>query len=285
MTFFKQYKNEILGFCIIIALLVSVAFLQKHHDTIKKPTRYGTPGNIKYVLPASVMKNLSFGFNNVLADFYWIQVIQDLTDWDRTPRTDFYIQEYRNIATLDPNFAYPYLFGILIAASKKYPESLLSMEPIVNIGIQNMPNNWEIPFYLGTGFQMTFTPDKALFYLKMASEVPNAPEKVREIYKSYLKKTISGEAANKEFIRLIYDTTTSKTTKKILKNNIVINDLTEVLQGLVSNYKKKYGYYPGSLDELVQKKMIRLGDDLKDGFIVTINRNTGEVEVVAKDTN
>jgi hypothetical protein len=48
--------------------------------------------------------------------------------------------------------------------------------------MKNLPENWEIPFYLGTAFQLTKAPEKALPYLRIASQKPNAPEIIQKVY-------------------------------------------------------------------------------------------------------
>jgi hypothetical protein len=240
----------------------------------------------RYILPTVIVKNFSFGLKNILADLYWVKAIQDFSIWDG--KDPFYVQEYKNIATLDPKFSYPYLLGILTFTSrsvndKNASSSLLeTIEPVIAIGIQNLPNNWEIPFYLGTGFQLTKRPEKALPYLKLAASHPDAPERVHTVYTSYLKRTLTGDNAAKEFIKTIYDTTSSETTKKILKNGVMINDLTEILKSVVLNFKKKYGVYPNTFDDLVAAKMIKPNTGLNNEFNITINRYNGDVKVTLK---
>lgn len=285
MNFFNTYKNKALFIFFVILLLLSAVLLQKKYDDIVHP-RFIFKTETKYILPSSVVSNLSFGFKNILADLYWVKAIQDFSVWDG--KDSFYLQEYKNIVALDPYFSYPYLLGILTFTSKSVNDkngelSLLeTIEPTIQIGIKNLPNNWEIPFYMGTGFQLTKNPEKALYYLKIAASNPEAPERVQAIYKSYLKNTLTGEAASRAFIKTIYETTESETTKKILKENVLINDLTEILENLVATYKEKYGFYPNSIDDLVKRKLIQSSTALKADFNITINRNNGEVKITPK---
>lgn len=287
MNFFDKNKNDIIILFLSPFLLASAVLLQIKYDKIVHPQIIFTT-ETRYILPSSVVNNFSFGFKNILADLYWVRAIQDFSIWDG--KDPFYVQEYKNISTLDPKFSYPYLLGILTFTSRSASEKVLNssiletIEPVIQTGIKNLPDNWEIPFYLGTGFQLTKNPEKALYYLKIAASHPDAPDIIHNVYKSYLKNTITGNVASRQFVKAIYDTTSSETTKKILKEGIMINDLKEILKSVVDNYKTKYGVYPISIDELIQHKMIQVGPELKNEFKITINQNTGEVIIVTKES-
>lgn len=286
MNFFSINKNTILVIAFLSLLIGSSAIIQIKYDEIENPQIIFTT-ETKYILPTFIVKNFSFGFSNIIADLYWVKAIQDFSIWDG--KDSFYLQEYKNIAALDPKFSYPYLLGILTFTSKSVggavldPHILETIEPVSQIGIKNLPENWEIPFYLGTGFQLTKNPEKALYYLKIAADNPDAPERIRNVYKSYLKNAIFGDVAAREFIKAIYDTTSSETTKKILEDGIMTNDLKEIIESIANNYKIKYSVYPTSIDDLVYTKMIQIRPELKKEFNITINKNTGEVSITPKN--
>lgn len=282
MKFFKAHIL-VISLCLIALLLLSASMLQKKYDDIVHPQiTFST--ETRHILPAHIVSMFSFGFRNVLADLYWVKAIQDFAIWDG--KDPFYAQEYKNIATLDPKFPYPYLLGILTFTSKRTKEALEQIEPVTQIGIKELPNEWEIPFYLGTGFQLVNAPEKALIYLKIAAEKDDAPELVIRAYKNYLKQTITGTKPNGEInndlIRTIYDTTKSETTKKILEDGLMINSLTEVIEALVKKHKATYGFYPQSIDVLSEKKMIQFTPQLKERFIITINEYTGKVTITPR---
>ncbi len=281
MNFLRKNKKNIPIVFFYFFLFFLIAFFQIMYDKNVELKNFYTPGIHKHILPASVVKNLSFGFDNFLADVYWINIVQDLADWDR--KNDFYIEEYRNLAMLDPQFSYPYLFGILTVASKRFPNGLNKMEPIANVGIQHLPYNWEIPFYLGTQFHLLQNYTKAFYYIEIAASRPIIPDSVYYAYTKYSQKKITGNSASKEFIKTMYDTTKSTTTKKILKQGMILSDLTQAMQIIVENYKTKFGMYPKSVDEMVEHNMIEVTPALKKEFIVTIDKNTGVVEILPKN--
>lgn len=285
MKFLTITKKSSFILIVCLVLLFAGAITQTRYDKIMHPHFMFTT-ETKYILPSSVITHASFGFKNILADLYWVKAIQDFSTWDG--KDPFYAQEYKNIATLDPFFSYPYLLGILTFTSRATTDknaassTLNQIEPVIAIGMKTLPKNWEIPFYMGTGYQLNKMPEKALYYLKIAAEKELAPERVKSVYTSYLKRTLTGDNAAKEFIKTIYETTESETTKKILEDGIATENLTQVIQMIAASYKNKFGVYPRSVDDLMAAKMILHGDALQARFTIKISRTTGKVEVTAK---
>lgn len=290
MNSFISHKNSITIALVCSLLILSAVKAQLEYDKIVHPAIVFTT-ETKFVMPAHIVKNFSFGFNAILADLYWVQAIQDFSIWNGTDT--FYLEEYKNITTLDPKFSYPYLLGILTFVSKSTTGTttnyalLETFEPVVQRGIQHLPENWEIPFYMGTGFQLTKNNEKALYYLKLAASHEKAPERIQTVYKSYLKnillgKTAAGKDMSRDLVKAIYETTESKTTKKMLEESVRITDLTDILEGIVKEHKKKYGYYPSSIFELAAHNMLINEDLLSKQFTISINQNTGKVTVAVK---
>lgn len=289
MNFFTRIKR-VTPLLLIVSLLGIAIVAQIKYDSIKHPRILFTT-ETRYILPSSIVTNFSFGFRNILADLYWIKAIQDFSIWDG--KDPFYLSEYKNIAALDPKFTYPYLLGILTFTTKSVREknnatsTLETIEPVIESGIKSLPDNWELPFYLGTGFQLTDNTEKALKYLKLASSYENAPERIRNVYKVYLKNTLTGKTAagkdiSRDLVKAIYETTESETTKKMIAESVRIGDLTEILEGVALEHKKKYGYYPSSIFELAAHKMLMKEDLLNKQFKIVINQNTGKVTVTIR---
>lgn len=290
-----QKKYNLVSYISIAAILFIAVKIQLTYDAIVHPQSVFT-FETRYILPEKVVRNFSFGFRNLLADLYWVKAVQDFSIWDGTD--PFYAQEYKNIAALDPKFAYPYILGILTFTSSSADNSksnsgmLLTIEPVIQTGIENLPDNWEIPFYMGTGFQITKNTEKALYYLKLASSHENAPQIVRDIYKTFLKNTItgkeaSGKAMSKDLLRAMYETTNSNTTKKMLEDGIRINDLIAILENVNTKYYKQYGTYPSSLNDLVNHNIIasETRNALLKAYKVSFNPYNGKVSIIARKVN
>ncbi len=290
---FVTPKSDTIFASIIISLMLSVAaWVQITYDIIEhKDTAFTTES--KYIIPDKIIKNFSFGFDNVLADYYWVKAIQDFSIWDG--KDPFYLQEYKNITTLDPKFEYPYLLAILMFTSSTVNNTnssknmLLELEPLIQKGIEELPESWEIPFYMGTGFQLSKSPDKALYYLKLASDNKDAPSIIQQVYRTHLKnilsgKDASGKKASQELLNAIYETTSSNTTKKVLESSVKINDLTAIFEEANKNYFKKYGIYPESLYDLVEDGIISLETvkALNKTYKIIFNMQNGKATITQK---
>lgn len=283
MQLLKNHKDFLSISIYLIVFLFIVSSLQKLYDTNTWKTseyEFVINNEDKYILPAFIVKNFSFGFNAVLADAYWIMAIQDLSTWNR--KTDFYYKEYENVATLDPRFAYPYLFGILVTASKKYPDSVNKIEPIAKIGIENIPFNWEIPFYLGSQFNLLKEYQKAFHYLEVAAKRPIVPQSVQKAYDLYGKKKVIDTEATRSIMKAMYETTESTTTKKIIRTGLISEELNTLLKDPLNQYKKENGTYPTSLDELIKANIIQVSPSILADYNIRIDQLTGLITIKPK---
>lgn len=280
MKLFELYKRilPLLFFCVCLYTAITI---QTKYDSIVHPEVLWGKVTTKFVLPSSFVSNFSFGFRNILADFYWITIIQDLPEWNG--KAPFLIEEYTNLVTLDPKFEYPYLFGILTVSNKQRKGSTELIEPLAKLGIRNLPYNWEIPYYLGVQFNLIKNYEKALAYITIAASRPIVPDLIHSVYTSFSKKTLQGDDATRAFIQSIYDTTESKTTKKIIEEGMVVSTITKQITDTVLVYKKIYGKYPTSLQDLVDQKLLTVSPALEKEFTVTINKATGVVEILPKN--
>jgi hypothetical protein len=282
MKFLQKNVRKISGTIFTLCLFVSVIKLQTIYDEIVHPQLNFDPTIVKYVTPSFMINGFSFGFRNVLADFYWISLIQDFPGWNH--RALFYTEEYDNLFTLDPKFSYPYLFAILTipSATKRNAQEVEKAEKFAVIGIKNLPYNWEIPFYLGTQFNLVKAKEQALYYIGIAASRPIIPDIVLHAYTSMSTRQLSNEKASRELIQTIYNTTESKTTKKIIKEGMVISQLTKELEDVVKEYKNKYGTYPTSLDDIVSHGLAQVSPALEKEFNVIFDAKTGAVYIKSK---
>jgi hypothetical protein len=276
----KAYKT-LLGISFFGCIVAFTIVTQLRYDALARPEQDDYAIKItKHVMPSNIVRNFSFGFRNILADFYWISVIQDLPGWDRDD--DFYIQEYENLATLDPKFEYPYLFGILVVSSKSFATSTNQIEPVANIGIQNLPYNWEIPFYLGTQYHLQKNYQKAFRYIHIAASRPIIPKSVRNLYSVYGTRNLPKDQATQALIGTIYQTTTSTTTREVIKTDMEIRELTEQFQKQIGSFKTRTGRIPESFDELVKNGLLVIDEYVTEKFTLEYNNKTGEVLIKQK---
>lgn len=275
----KTYAPLLSGITLVLFLSI-VATLQSFHD--KASGSFETESfrfTVKHrsIIEPNIVKHLSFGFNNVLADYYWISAVQDFTGWDH--EEEFYLNYFRNISVLDPRFSYPYLFAIFTAPTEKDKESITKVASIADIGILAMPNNWEIPFYMGTMYNhFDKNEARALHYLEIAANVEGAPPVVPLTYSSITAKKLLGKQVSRELMRVIRDTTKSETIKKLAEKGIATEEFTMMLENAVLAYKAKFKTYPKSVDALIKERFVTIPTDFSS-LTITINQKNGSVHI------
>ena len=126
--------------------------------------------------PSSV-KLMSFGFDRLLADYYWLQLVSyvgdaELQSADKYSKAEQYIDL---VVELDPNFISAYWFAsFIIGGDLKSPARAAE---ILEKGINNNPDSWYIPFIAGIN-QFLFARDqiRAAKYYRRAAQFPEAPD-------------------------------------------------------------------------------------------------------------
>ncbi len=265
---------------ILIALLIPAFIgLQIRYDRIQQQHFELLAPVHRFALPATVVKEFSFGFRNVLADYYWVTAIQDYNKWDKFD--SYYPEYFRTISTLDPKFQYPYMFAALTVPSKMNATTSLEWLSIISgRGIAAFPDNWEIPFYTGVEYHLI---DKeyatATRYIGIAASRKSSPEMVRSTYAIYLLHGHSEYETSRALFSTMLETSDDISTKIIAKEHIELLDLIEALERVGVLYKKKYGMYPGSLAELTSKGMITIPRGFEKKYPLSFNTQTGAVSL------
>jgi hypothetical protein len=280
-NFYRKNKTLLVS-SIFVLLFVCVVITQILYDRAANPFSFKMAVVKRNLLPASILPYISLGFNNVLADYYWIYAIQDLTVWDH--KDSRYIEYFRNISTLDPTFEYPYLFSIFTIPRKDTPALLQKLTPIADKGIAAIPTSWQIPFYLSTAYNITTKSyNDTEHYLSIAASKSSGPPGIYLVYSSFITKKLKGKEAAREMIKVIYDNTDNEIIKQLAAQGIVIDDATQMLEKAVIAYKAKYGSYPKTVDDMSRLNLIHLPDAFTNAFTIDINKYTGAVKVEVKN--
>jgi tetratricopeptide (TPR) repeat protein len=211
-----------------------------------------------FVPPARVLKVVSLGFDNLFSDFYWLRAIQYYGEKANARENYRWLYPLMDLVTdMDPGFAYAYKFsGVTIpydAASAQKANLILEK------GLVNAPQLWQIPFYIGYNY-LAFIGDyrKAGEYISRAANIPGAPP-----FLSGLASRLYAEAGRPELaldiLGQIYnsveDDLLRQTIEERIKLVVVERDLN-MLNKAVTLFLQKTGRYPEHLGQLVQAGII-----------------------------
>lgn len=276
----KKKQYTLYGVACIFIFMIAIT--QGMYDDVAPPFTTKFQAVRRTLLPAKILPYINFGFTNMLADYYWIQAVQDYVLWDS--KDLFYLNYFYNINTLDPKFEYPYLFSVLAIPRRKDIEMLDRVAVIAEKGIEEIPTSWKIPFYLGTEYYLyTKSFDRAEKYIKIAVSKKDAPPGAYTTYAAYLAKKINGQKTSQQLIKVIYENTDNEVIKKIASLGLQESTITLMLEKGVIAYKAQYKRYPKSVDELQALNLVSIPPEFFDIFTIGINQRDGTVVINQKD--
>ncbi len=279
----KSAVPVVLQSIFILGLVALGVAIQSVYDVKNKPTKLEiiNADMPKYILPEKLLPYLHFGFKNVFADYYWITIIQN--SGLSVQNINLFIHYYDNIGALDPHFSYPYVFAVLWLPSKKIPGSLEAVVPLAERGIKNNFDSWEIPYYLAFQYQMINRSfDKTGKYLGIAASKKDVPLTVQSAYRGYLKRINRDEDFSEELLKVAYETAQSSSLKKFAGDKLLLSYFEKAITKGVTEYKKKYGYFPSTITELSKKHILDIPPEYGTLFDVSYSNQTGEVSVALK---
>ncbi len=278
----KKDLRKVLFFVIPLCFfLIMVMGLQKVHDLLLPPFTTKTQFERRILLPPEILPYVTFGFTNVLADYYWVRSIQDFITWDG--KDLYYLGYLRNISALDSNFEYPYLFNILAVPKPKDVPMLDSIAMISKPQLQESSPSWKIPFYLGTQYYFfTKKEEPAKRYLYLATTKEDSPPGVFLVYSSITEKVINSYKVSRDLVRVISNTTDNETLKKLAERGLANDTTVQILKKGILAYHAKYKKFPKTVDELIEKNFVTLPQGLLDDFTITINPKNGSFRIRAK---
>ena len=206
--------------------------------------------------PSTVQK-ISLGYDSLLADIYWTRVVQYYGSRVATDHASFeLLWPLLDITiTLDPKFVTAYRFGAIFLSETGNGgpgRSDLAIE-LVKRGIAANPNEWALGSDLGFLYywRMKDYPNAAAAYLE-ASKKPHAP-----LWLKLMAARVAEKGGSLETSRMIwselYESTQNPTVRKRAAEMLLAlkaeQDETQ-LDELAAEYRKRFGRYPASTNEL-----------------------------------
>ncbi len=262
-----------------LLVLSTIVFLQLRYDAVVTAQLNPRAPIHRTVMPAEVVRHFTFGFDNVLADYYWVTAVQTYLKWDSFDQ--FYPEYFRIISTLDPKFEYPYHFAILTLPTKMNPESLVWLQEISEGAVRAFPDKWRIPLTAATQFHIIGKDNaRAIHFLETANSMPSATELVRRMYGIYLMRDATDYKKSRAMFEAILETADNDETKRIATERILLLDLVEMLEQGIATYKTAYGVFPATVDEFLKKEKLQLPETataLLQKFSPKVDQTTGKI--------
>ncbi len=145
-------------------------------------TPYEPAASLLWLRSSSLVHRLTLGYDNLVADLYWIRAVVYYGGQRRTegPRSYDLLYPLLDLTTsLDPRFRMAYRFGAIFL-SERYPGGPGRPDQAIELlqrAIGHNPDRWEYPHDIGYVYYFARADHKtAAEWFKRASEIPKSPE-------------------------------------------------------------------------------------------------------------
>lgn len=233
---------------IFILMLSAIVILQIFSDKEKAKAIYSEP----IVLKSTMIRLSDLGLHNAAADLLWLSSIQYFGGADS--KTNEKMSDYLFSATeLDPQFSYPYAFGVLILPMVNQMNQALELG---QKGVDLHLADWRIPYYMATTYFINRNDTVAATkYFDIAANTKGAPENAVRIAARF------GSSSDKrdQTIQIwqgIYETTNDEVVKERAKKYLIHYQTLDILDQAIQYYYNLNKKYPVSISDLVEAKII-----------------------------
>jgi hypothetical protein len=249
---------------LLAALLAGAVGSQVVLDARPVPSVAGP--SVTWVRSPEIMRRLALGFDDLLADIYWIRAVQYYGD---TKLSTAEKKEYELLyplldmtTTLDPRFNVAYRFGAILL-SEGYPNGPADPDAAIALlrkGIQTTPERWQ--YYHDAGFvEYWWRQDAraAANWMLEASKQPGAPSWLPPVAASFLAEGGARDSARALWTELANTTDQDwlRTTANRALLQLDAETAIEQLQPVVNRYRDIRGSFPSGWPDVVSAGLLR----------------------------
>jgi tetratricopeptide (TPR) repeat protein len=275
--------------CLICAILIVPA--QDRLESRLGPFRQDS--DLLFFSSPDLVKRMAFGYDGLLADFYWMRTIQYYGRRDEAEKRTI---RYKNLftllditTTLDPNLLDAYRAGSCFLAEADpigagQPRQAIQL---LDKGIRANPQEWQLPYdkgFIHYWYLKEYTEAGEVW--NAASRLPNAPPWMASLAAMSLTKGGAIEIAAALWERQYRESDRKDVRENAMNHLISIRVFLELsqLKALTEKYREQTGSYPLNLEALQrgQPGVLSIEDPL--GTPYRYDPETGSVQLSPKST-
>jgi tetratricopeptide (TPR) repeat protein len=251
--------SAIVGVPILFGALIALQIRIDAH------TRSAVPQKEELLLQSGpLLKRVSLGYDALLADLYWTRTVQYYgTNLVRGNSDYQLLAPLLNVTvTLDPKLLIAYRFGSIFL-SERPPIGLgrpdLAIQ-LIQLGVAANPNDWQLYFDLGfLYFWHLHDYEHAAVAFRQASEAPGSPEWLKVLAARLADRKDALETSRFIWTRIFESARDPMVRNTALRHLISLRvQLDESrLSDASEDYRKRFGRYPASIEELIQAHLLR----------------------------
>ncbi len=252
--------TAVAGSLLIFSLAVSVLLLRR----LDQVRTQATLEEVLYFNSPKVVKQLSLGYDGLLADIYWTRAVQYFGNHHATKATDYKLLAplLEITTTLDPKLMVAYEFGASFLGPRPPEGAGLPDKAIALLegGIRNNPDDWRLYYDLGFIYYIDLKDyARAAEAFERGTKVPRAHPFLR-----VMAAQMAQHAGEIQTARMLWQATYATTKDDMIRQNAVahlraleVDEGVTKLEKIVSAYAGKTGRPPSSFSQLVDAGMLK----------------------------
>lgn len=204
-----------------------------------------------------LLRPLTGGYMNVVADLLWLRAIQYYGEHRKTDLVfDKAAHVFRVLTDLDPGFVAAYRFGALVVIEDaRSPEEGYEL---LRKGIRDNPHCWELMFDLGFHHFLADDFGKAAAYFRRAASLEPGNERIVR-FAAYADKRRGGLDQAEEMWTEVLATTNNDRFREAARFALLgiqaARDTT-VIAAAAREYRDRFGRYPAAPEELARAGLL-----------------------------
>ena len=271
-------KNATLILSLVLGLVVVV--LLAHWIDNRRQDMNARIGEERLYVDGATAKRLTFAFNGLAADWYWMRSLQyvgrKIVNYEDSHDGRFNLGNLSSLdlgllgpllrvtATLDPQFMAPYEFGAVILPELNQDEAI----SLLNYGIAANPSSWRLHHFLGYIYWQRKDYSQASDIYAAGAKLPGAPAWMAALGARMKAEGGSRDAA-REMYRHLYEATHDEAVKEMVtKQTMRLDSLDErdTIRRVLVGYRAQSGRCASSWRDVVAVlRMARLKIDSTTG--------------------
>ena len=247
-------KKDALKIVVIVLGLAEVVMLAHWMDD-HRPDRNAPISNERLYVDGATAKRLTFAFNGIAADWYWMRSLQyvggKIVRYEDSHDGRFNLGNLSSLdlkllapllrvtTTLDPQFMAPYEFGAFILPEVN-PDEAIS---ILDYGIAANPSSWRLHHFLGYIYWQRGDYAKASDFYAAGARLPGAPAWMAAL-SARMKAEGGSRDAAREIYRHLYDGSSDEAVRDMVTKQIMrLDSLDErdAIRRILTDYRTQSG--------------------------------------------
>jgi tetratricopeptide (TPR) repeat protein len=202
----------------------------------------------------TALKGLSLNQRGAVADLLWLKTIQYFGQGNPYGKYPSLGAILNTITELDPKFAYPYEFGLIVLPFMDQSEQA---EQLGKRAEEALPENGLITFYFASLYHLNLKDFvKAAEYYEKAANLPGGPPASRELSGVALSSANSSLATREAalyFWKTVYENAKDEDEKERAARWFGHMQLVYEIERNADQFKNDHGRFPFNVEELVTR--------------------------------